>query len=201
MSQIITDIYTHYKIPPNLQRHQLEVTAVGRYVCDHWRGDPVDRDKITRVLLLHDMGNILKFKRPFLGELEPQATYWESVQEDFQSRYGNDENAATYAICEEIGIDREIINAIKEISSYRFPDLESRISNYADMCVSPEGIVGFEKRMVDLKKRYGSADFSAKNDSRRQNATVIAQNVDVDLSHLSDVDFSAEIESLRHYSI
>jgi hypothetical protein len=206
MPQIITDIYTKYKIPPNLQRHQLEVTAVGRYICDHWSGDAVDRDKITQALLLHDMGNILKFKRPFLGELEPQAAYWESVQEEFKTKYGDDVHTATDAIVTEVTTDPDVRACVHALDSnylteHGYPNLEIKICNYADMCVAPEGIVGFEARMQDLKERYGLSDEKVHLLRRRINAAEIEKYVSVDLSKLSEVDFSQEIELLKLYSI
>jgi 5'-deoxynucleotidase YfbR-like HD superfamily hydrolase len=38
------------------------VAAIGQYIADHLRADvKVDKDLITKVNLLHDMGNIVKF--------------------------------------------------------------------------------------------------------------------------------------------
>src|SRR5258708_24588552 len=98
MNQSILQIYQKYNLPPNLIRHQLEVSAVGRYLCDHWTGTHVDKELITQALLLHDMGNIIKFKRPFLGELEKDSAYWEKVQDEFIQKYGKDVHNATVKI-------------------------------------------------------------------------------------------------------
>lgn len=68
----IQEIYRRYSIPPNLERHMLQVAAVGEYICTHWSGPELNSQLILQALLLHDLGNIVKFKRPFLGELEQE---------------------------------------------------------------------------------------------------------------------------------
>ncbi len=201
MSQLITDVYTKYKIPPNLVRHQLEVTAVGRYICDHWTGEPVDKEKITLALLLHDLGNILKFKRPFLGELEPQAAYWESVQQEFIATYGKDVHHATKTMVLELKLPA--VSALLEEmhDTWANPDvavsLESRICEYADCTVTPVGIVGFEARIEDLKHRYSLTEESQHIMLARKNGHFVEEHVNVDLTNLASVDFSSEMDALR----
>ena len=98
----IVEIYQRYDIPPNLVRHQLGVTAVGAYLMDHWLGTAIDQELVIQTLLLHDMGNIIKFKRPFLGELEAEAGYWEKIQDQYFKKYGTDVHLATLAIVNEL---------------------------------------------------------------------------------------------------
>ena len=185
----IQQIYNHYQIPPNLQRHMLEVTAVGRYICDHWSGPSVDKELITKALFLHDMGNIIKFKRPFLGELEPDAAHWEQVQAEFVQKYGSDVHTATMTIITELGKEKEIgwiLENMRLVTKQSGADDSDvvKICEYADCCVSPEGIVGFERRLLDLIERY-----QKKNTEwigiMRSIADYIQANVTIDLTTLS----------------
>ncbi len=197
----LQEIYSTYKIPPNLVRHQLQVAAVGKYVCDHWIGPELDKDLILKTLLLHDLGNIVKFKRPFLGELEPQAAYWEEVQADFVSRYGNDANDATELILNELGLldVLAVLVEMKDVWEHPRGNLswEARICEYADCCVTPVGIEGFEMRMADLERRYGHGKETIVQIAMRESAKKVQENVDTDLSTLSKIDFEKEMEELQ----
>lgn len=200
----LTEIYTKYQIPPNLIRHQLQVTAVGDYVSSHWNGPKIDKKLVTEALLLHDMGNIIKFKRPFLGELEKDADHWEQVQEAFVQKYGSDVMLATDEIIGELGFSsvREVLDEMKDVweNPEREVSFEARICEYADCCVTPKGIEGFEIRMEDLRVRYHQNEQDPIISYMRANARTLIPLVDADLTKLSAVDFSKEIAQLASYS-
>lgn len=204
MSKNILEVYKHYSIPPNLIRHQLEVTAVGRYICDHWIGDPVDKELVAQSLLLHDMGNIIKFKRPFLGELEKDAVYWEQVQNKFVQKYGKDVHKATCAIIRELRVTKALFVAEKmqegNFLGYESLPWEVKICEYADCCVTPQGIVGFETRLADLMNRYNRTNDEQWTQNMRDNARDVENNVSIDLFKLEDFNFTQEIEGLKEYS-
>ena len=56
----ITDIYSKYSIPLNLQRHMLGVAALASAICDLFLESVVNKELIVKTSLLHDMGNVLK---------------------------------------------------------------------------------------------------------------------------------------------
>lgn len=203
----IQTIYDHYHIPPNLQRHMYQVTAVGQYLVDHWRGRVVDKSLITQVLLLHDMGNIIKFHRPFLGELEQDAEFWETVQEQFIQRYGYHVHPATLEIATEVlGEKSPVLKILDTMGFFKleadgFQSDEARICDHADMLVSPLGIVNFSKREQDLIVRYQLTGEEKGIRLRRINAKFIQEHVDVDLEKVGEVDFSKQIEALQKYKL
>lgn len=199
------DIYSQYKIPPNLQRHQCEVAAVGQYLARHWVGRRIEEEKIILALLVHDMGNIIKFKRPFLGELESQAAYWESVQGEFRRLYGDNAHDATIRIVSELGLP-EIVTLLQSMRHvWEDPEshssLEAQICEYADCCVTPEGIVGFEVRIKDLQSRYHLSEKSQAIGLMRENAKRIEMHVNVSLKDMTHRDFSKEVELLRRWPV
>lgn len=201
----ITQVYAHYKIPPNLVRHQIEVAAVGRCIATHWSGSTIDKQLLTKALLLHDMGNIIKFKRPFLGQLEKQSAYWEQVQQQFIQLYGPDVHTATITIVQELQLADvvEVINAMKQVWTHggdAISDL-ARIAEYADCCVTPDGIVGFSMRLQDLKTRYFSAQSTEVIDNMKRNAAYIQKYVDIDLESLQTLDFSKDMAALSDFVI
>ena len=53
---------------PSLQLHMYRVTAVASRIVDNWKGQNLDKKEIIIACLLHDIGNIIKFK--LLGSSE-----------------------------------------------------------------------------------------------------------------------------------
>ncbi len=185
----VSDLYHQLHIPPNLQRHMLEVTAVGEYLCEHWTGDELDTQLVRDTLLMHDLGNIVKFKRPFLGELEEEAENWEKIQNFYVEKFGAKATTVTVAILTELGAQPEIARILLDMSpdetgAIAFMHLETRICSFADMSVTPRGIEGFEARMLDLGKRYPTERVAAAMAEERKNAAFVQQRVGVEIMTL-----------------
>ncbi|KKQ46077.1 MAG: Metal dependent phosphohydrolase [Candidatus Yanofskybacteria bacterium GW2011_GWC2_37_9] len=146
---------------PSLQEHMLRVAAVARLICENLEV-PVDKENIIAACLLHDMGNIIKFKLGAFPEfLEPEGLeYWENTQKKFKERYGDSEYLASLKISQEIDVNKRTLELIEAISfvgvlknalSY---DFGKKIVEYCDDRVVPSGVVGLEERFMDLRTRY-----------------------------------------------
>lgn len=171
--QSIQQIYSKYRIMPSLQLHQYRVAAVASYICTESMV-PVEKDEIIIACLLHDMGNIIKFKLDLFPDfLKPEGLeYWRKVQEEFFQKYGYDEHEATITIATEIltvepahssslGINStrilELIDAIGFSNAklnYEGSDFSKKIAEYADMRVEPHGVVSLERRLEEGRVRY-----------------------------------------------
>lgn len=157
----ITDIYVEKKIMPLLQIHQLRTAAVALYICENLNID-IDQESTVKACLLHDMGNIIKFKLDNFPEWnKPEGTeYWENVKYDYILKYGNDEHQASLKIAQEIGVSKYIHNLINcvDSASIEIINMESdfcqKICIYADNRVSPHGVVSAEEHSLDAKERY-----------------------------------------------
>ena len=68
----ISQIYNKYSIPINLKKHMLRVAAVGKIICDNTKDIKINKNLIIKTLLLHDIGNILKFDFSKTNLLDPQ---------------------------------------------------------------------------------------------------------------------------------
>ncbi|NCN87342.1 MAG: HD domain-containing protein, partial [Candidatus Pacebacteria bacterium] len=139
----------------------LEVTAVASYLVDNTENDKVDKQTILETALLHDMGNIVKFKDFISPHMKMGEDYWRKVQKKFIEKYGKSAHQATIKIIKEIRLANEkpVLELLEKVGytaiiKNGYTSLESRICDYADMCVSPHGIVGFNKRIEDLIQRY-----------------------------------------------
>jgi HD superfamily phosphodiesterase len=157
----IKNIYKKYNIPTNLQMHQLRVAAVASIICDNLE-KKVDKDRVITAALLHDMGNIIKFKLDLFPEfMEPQGLkYWQNEKTKFIEKYGNNEHEATSQIARELCVSKK---AQKIINSYGFSnaectyknsDLETKIAVYSDFRVTPHTVTSMKDRLLEARKRY-----------------------------------------------
>lgn len=160
----IQEIYERYQIMPSLQLHMLRVAAVTQILLENLKTEIVEETQyaIITAALLHDMGNIIKSDLSLFPEfVQPEGEeYWQNVQKNYFSKYGSDEHQATITICQEIGVQPEVIELIDSIgvpqmrSSLKEAHKPNLIVCYADMRVAPYGVVSLEDRVADGKIRW-----------------------------------------------
>jgi hypothetical protein len=215
----ISDLYHQYQIPEQLAQHMLRVTAVGQFVLEHWIGEYVPEEAIIITLLLHDMGNIVKFKRPFMGDMAAQATKWEVVQDEFVGKYGKTAHGATMKIIDEIeqylpaeavsfhSLLQEARPLLDEmgygyIMEHGYSSWATRILDYADMCVAPQGIVGVDARLDETVERYGLPIEDKTVALRRQNQNILKQFVkDINLEKIEQYDLEEKAKELKKFKL
>lgn len=157
----ILDIYQQYNLMPNLVEHQLRVAAVAQIVGDNFQDDINTHDVVT-AMLLHDMGNIIKFDlSKFPQFCEPHGIeYWESIRQEMIQKYGSSEHQAHLAIARELGIPEHIVHLIDAVGFSHMKDnvlsedYERKICAYADTRVGPFGVLSLHDRLEDGRKRY-----------------------------------------------
>lgn len=217
----ILEIYSQYRIPPNLQLHMFRVAATGNFILDHWRNSQtlLDRNIITQTLLLHDMGNIIKFDLikgiHLLGEEVGRLDYWQNVQKEFKEKYGNDDHEATCKIAAELKVNDQILDTLENIGSSKLQLLVSsnnwypKVCTYADMRVGLMGVITLNQRFDDLIERYKNSDNPwadlEKTEEKRKYALQLEkqlhEHVNFDLQNLNDQLIKNLIENLKSYSI
>ncbi len=210
----IQQIYSEYKILPNLQEHQLRVAAIAQILCSHMT-DPVDQENIIAACLLHDMGNIIKFDLTYFPELVKPAEldYWQNVKLDYVKKFGLEEHLATELIAREIDAPKIALGYIGQIGFYKLIQNESsnsyehKICAYADMRVGPFGVVSIEERLVDGRKRYAGRGYTITSEHFEPLAEAL-RNVEkqvCDKAHLNPDDITDEkvnslMEGLRNFT-
>lgn len=160
---LIKEIYEKYKIPLNLQKHMLRVAAVGKIVSENLAGIEIDVDLVVKTLLLHDMGNILKFNLSKTDMLEEEdrnrVDELVKIQQEFRDKYGSDTDEATISIIREISSDKRIVELCANSHgehAHLFmdgDDWEKKIAYYADMRIGPNGVLLAADRFDDLIRR------------------------------------------------
>ncbi len=212
---------------PMLQEHQLRVAAVAEMICEHMNA-LVDKENVLKACLLHDMGNIIKFKLGYFPDsLEPNGLrYWQEVQDEYIKKYGgSNEHIATIEIANELGVNKEIIELINSIGFITSEDnretqnLNKKICAYADMRVAVGGVVSLEERFTETRQRYmGDSkstiieydgkieeDILKSRKSFEDNLTVIEQQIfekcTIKPENINDLSVKSIVEKLKNYEI
>jgi hypothetical protein len=160
----IQDIYTQYNLMPQLITHQLRVGAIATFITQGWSDRELAHETVLSSLL-HDMGNMAKFKldKPVMP-IENLA-YWQAEQQRFWDTYGTEAHAATYAILHELKLDKITKYLLAESMFYDNRNVTrdsfvvaprpAVVVLYGDLRVAIDGVVSLEERLVDLERRYG----------------------------------------------
>lgn len=214
----IRDIYHRFPIPNHLQLHQLRVAAVAQVICDQLNpAIKINRSEIISACLLHDMGNLIKFKLDQLPELlEPQGRdYWHIQQQQFIAEYGPNEHQATLAIAKSLGVNETIlalINAIgfnQAVTNSNSQDFSRKICAYADMRVGPFQVISLSERLADIRRRYNDSYQSATKQRNRQIFEQALKDIELqiqakcslDLTAITEQRISDTIETLKLWQI
>ena len=166
----IAQIYTQFKIPPNLQMHQKLVASVAALICDQWKGSlaayRINRDDLVAFLLIHDLGNIIKYKfdsesAKMLGAEAKNVVYWKRVREEIIQKYGSNVKDASERMMLELDPPQGVRHLFSNMAFAktdviaRGNDWSVKIAAYCDFRVGPFGVVSLQERLDDLRKRYG----------------------------------------------
>ena len=84
----IIKIYEKYRIPYHLQMHMLKVTACCMLIIDNLKENvEINREKLIRIALLHDMGNMAKMSDEQIEDPE-----FATIRNKYISMYGKDDH-------------------------------------------------------------------------------------------------------------
>lgn len=213
----ISEIYSKYQIPEILQNHMYRVAAIGRLVTESLTSQvDLDIDIVTKELLLHDMGNILKI--PVKGNnlfTEQEQIRLVKVQEEFAGKYGKEEHIATFTIAKELRVPEKVIYILENTGSSKLHltvesnDWYLKVCSYADFRVSPKEIVTITERFDEIIQRYSGrehvlADIE-KTEKKKQLALVLEKQIQekskIPLNEINSEQVFAVAEGLKDYEI
>lgn len=215
----VSAIYRAYRVPPNLQRHLLRVSALGKLICENWAGPPVNVARVVAALLLHDIGNIVKADYDRFPELFPEEMknlgYWKAVQESTRTRFGDDDLTASMAISREIGVSEDILSLIERkqfvnnLATAAGSDYEVKIAAYADQRVGPHGVLSIEERLSEARRRYKGHPNASVNRNDFADLVKAAYSIEtqidsystIALGDINDEALQVSIEALKEFDV
>ena len=168
----ILKIYNQYHLPENLQMHMLRVAACTNLILDNWMGKTIDRKAVTRVSLLHDMGNMVKI--PEKG----QDREFIVIRRKYFKEYGTNDHEINMLIGKNLGLNKkelEILNgkrSRKNEQTAKSDNYEIKICAYCDQRVAPDGVVSLKERLEDAKIRYKDKPLSVWSNEEKANQLI-----------------------------
>lgn len=213
---LIQKIYTHFHIPLTLQQHMLTVAAVGKFVVDHWRGPVIDGQVIVTTLLVHDLGNLVKFDLSENAKIIDRGLFtdeWRGRQKEMREQYGTDSHVATQAMLHELQLPEKIQTLANgmdadDLCVFLNTPLEQQICEYADIRVTPNGVVSMLERLEDFRKRYAhyegwstEENYQKNIDCGHQIEANLQQHTSIDITTISAEKIEAYLVELRQFEI
>lgn len=161
----ISNIYRKYKLPPNLRQHHYRVAGVALFILDRWRGPKLDRNLVKAVALLHDLGNLVKYDLSprfahLLNDKGNNVDYWVSLQREMIRKYGSNDYEATLGIANDLKLNRKTMKTLENLVKSSPEEIihsggwELKTILYADVRVSPYGVVSLPERLNEWCNRY-----------------------------------------------
>lgn len=206
----ILDIYKEYGVPQHLQMHMLRVAACSKKVVDNWTGEKLNIESLYRVLLLHDMGNIVK-----IAKEEVDDTTFQIVRKKYLDLYGKDDHAISLAIGKELGLteyelklmnDKIFINNDKIVQNESY---ETKIGAYCDQRVAPDCVMSLMGRLNEAKERYKDKPGSSMNNPKTDQLITCADLIEKQIMQycsicpddINDESISENIQFFKEYHI
>ena len=203
----IDSIYERFRIPKHLREHMLRAAAVGRLICEHWKGDGINEDDVVAVLLLHDLGNVVRFdfsneKLVSLYAKESSVDELMEIREEAIRKYGDEDHEASDKMCRELGVSERILFLLNNKSFVQnreicaSDDFDLKICAYADQRIGPLGVMGLMERLEEARVRGSKSLLSPDADLLIECALKIEKQV-LDNTDLSAGDINDD--SVRGY--
>lgn len=180
-------------------------------ILDNWNGSKLEENSIIRVLLLHDMGNIVKIQ-----ENAEQSEGFILTRRKYMQKYGENDHAINLEIAKDEGLSKrelEILDGKRSRYNEKtlsFNSYEIKICSYCDQRVAPNGVVDIKERLEDAKKRYKNKLLSVWSDENKANELIacaleienqIMQFCNIKPENINDETIKSYIEELKLYKI
>lgn len=211
---IAQEVYELYKIPDNLQAHMLRTAAVAWLVCSLLNRTREERNQATVLMLLHDMGNIVKYNldsTTLWSERDRQRPeYIAAIKAEMIEKYGDKDEVATVKIMRELEIDPKVVATLPKLSPKNLPTLVSseagwleQVGAYADQRVIPTGVATIWDRIIDSLQRYvDRRELIIQGVPNALALTkIIADKALMDPEKISEVHAQAMVPFLRNFPI
>lgn len=207
----ITKIYDKYFLPEHLQLHMLRVTACANLIMDNWIGEKLNKEAVTRVLLLHDMGNMAKIPEKEITDINLL-----KIRKVFTEKYGENDHEINLEIARIEGLNSKEIELLngkrsrKNEETLKDNSYERKICAYCDQRVSPNGVTSIQERLEDAKIRYKDRPLSVWSNEEKANHLIdcslgiekqIMKYCSIKPKEINDITIQPYIEKLREYQI
>ena len=178
-------IFKHYQLPNLLQNHLWRTASLMELMLNHWHGPKLDKQLLIETMLLHDLGNLVKFNlsdtTPLMLLTDAELPLYRTLQAEWHQKYGTVVDEVTVQFVKELRlIHAQAISQIilthtegTQPSTVNHDDWTQKLCDYTDFRVAPQGLVSLKERFDDLGKRY------AERESGWENPEKVAQKLNL----------------------
>jgi hypothetical protein len=194
----ITSIYDKYPVPELLRKHQLRAASVGKLLSDNIIETRVDQDLIIKSLLVHDMGNIIKFNlnNPLMmtDKEKSNIDHWVKEQEVYKEKYSSDDHLATLSIVTELNLADEIKHTLLHSGSSKLKEVilsgnfNTKIVTYSDLRSAPFGVVSIDERFDDVINRYKNSEHPLSSLEEVENRRILSHDLERQIGEIVETD-------------
>lgn len=201
-------IFQRYQLPELLQKHLWRTASLMELLVRHWHGPELNQPVLIETMLLHDLGNLVKFDLSVtapLPLLSPQEIEkYRALQAEWHHKYGTVVDAVTVQLITEL----RLVNgpAMSQIilehtdgtqaSTVNHDDWMQKLCDYTDFRIAPQGLVTLQERFADLGKRYAgrAADWNTAEKVAQKLAfftsieTQLQTHLDLNLAEITAAD-------------
>lgn len=203
-------------IPTILRNHMYRVAAIDRILVESLKPEvALDIDLVTKAMLLHDMGNIIK--SPAANDVlytEEERKELRKVEELIK-KFGNDEHTVTMTIARELNVSDKVLYILDNIGSSRLSatldsdDWYIKLCSYSDFRVSPVGVVSVEERFDEVIRRYAGSQHvladAEKTEKKKQLALILEKQIqsvcNISLNEIDIDEVEKTVKELEDYCL
>ncbi len=163
-------IFERYRLPQLLQTHLWRTASLMELLLNHWHGPELDKELLIETMLLHDLGNLVKFDltdtTPIMLLSETELPMYRALQAKWHQKYGKVVDAVTVSFIKELRLANgptmsQIILAHTDgtqATTVAQNDWSQKLCDYTDFRIAPHGLVTLQQRFDDLSKRYAARE-------------------------------------------
>ncbi|MCA9371718.1 HD domain-containing protein [Candidatus Woesebacteria bacterium] len=188
----------------------LTVASVAKIIADYWHGQTIDRQAIVTICLLHDIAKPVTFdlvKQKTFVSSEAYLPVLERNINWLKKNYGQDELQIAIKILSEIGVHNEVKKIMEVFEWTNVQKLltmkynEALIAIYADMRVSPKGLVSLAQRLSEVHARAPFLDYTFLQSYAKKVEDYLAQYVNIDIAAIPAHDLNLILPELTMIEI
>jgi len=198
----VISVYSKFLTPQNLQQHMLRVASLAQIISNYWQRIKIDQKAIIQCCLLHDIAKPITFdiaKQAQFGMSTNDIKNLKKLQNLLITNYGQNEHAALINICRELGLSSTTISLVNNLE-WKYisrllaeKNLDSLITIYCDMRISPKGVLTLKERFDELKERTGKSEDYYDGLKVEQ---IITNNISISINNIANEEIDKNIQHL-----
>lgn len=209
----IQQAYDKYRVPVNLQLHQLRVAALAQIMMENWTGPSLDETTLVTAALFHDFAKLIGFDlgKRVNDETDAEIAELERDQKWLREKYGKNDHEVTVKICHELGVPQAVVDLlekknirpwdVKIQTIFDSPSFELKILSNCDARISPNGLTTMDERFAEVLQRVDAQSTESTELLPWKIQELLQENIKIELDGIKPEEVDRRAEELRNWEI